>query len=100
MRVLNEDLAKPLREKMYKDQYTDALLGACFQETVDATKVRRVAICAAIELYLWVVCLYCVVWVGILRDLDLSWKPWRYNQGMRIFIPLFNVFRYLCCGML
>lgn len=53
--MLNEDLAKPLREKMYKDQCTDALLGACFQETVDATKVRRAAFCAAIEVSFWLV---------------------------------------------
>lgn len=38
--VLAEDLAKPLREKMGSSQYTDVLLAACFQETVDATKVE------------------------------------------------------------
>lgn len=40
MHVLAEDLAKPLREKMGNTQYTEALLAACFQETVDATKVN------------------------------------------------------------
>ena len=42
VQVLAEDLAKPLREKMGSSQYTDVLLAACFQETVDATKVRGV----------------------------------------------------------
>ena len=41
VQVLNEELAKPLRQMMYKDQYTDALLAACFQGTVDAAKVMN-----------------------------------------------------------
>lgn len=42
VQILAEDLAKPLREKMSNSQYTDILLAACFQETVDATKVRQI----------------------------------------------------------
>ncbi len=42
VQILAEDLAKPLREKMGSPQYTDVLLAACFQDTVEATKVRHI----------------------------------------------------------